>query len=85
MVADGTARTGQLRGAARVRGERSREPLTNIAVYAQYIVPWVLIVGMLTSVLRRATRAQLEPLEGDCPEEPHLDEPVDGLPEVQRN
>lgn len=30
-----------------------------VAVYAQYIVPWVLIVGMLTSVLRRATRAQL--------------------------
>jgi hypothetical protein len=32
--------------------------LRKVAVYAQYIVPWLLIVGMLTSVLRRATRAQ---------------------------
>ncbi|HEX2139316.1 MAG TPA: hypothetical protein VHG33_06360 [Woeseiaceae bacterium] len=39
--------------------------LRNLAVYGQYIVPWVMIVGMLTSVLRRATRAQLEPLPGD--------------------
>lgn len=30
-----------------------------LAVYAQYIVPWIILVVMLSAVLRRATRAQL--------------------------
>lgn len=33
--------------------------LRQVAVYAQYIVPWIILVVMLSSVLRRATRAQL--------------------------
>lgn len=54
--------------------------LRNVAVYAQYIVPWLLVVGMLSSALRRATRAQFfasEPercAEGDRPEEPQPEE-----------
>ena len=31
----------------------------HVAVYAQYIVPWVLLAGMFTSLIRRAARAQL--------------------------
>lgn len=46
--------------------------LREVAVYAQYIVPWLMVVGMLSAVLRRATRAQLfdAPPEEPQPEEP---------------
>ncbi|HET6629549.1 MAG TPA: topoisomerase DNA-binding C4 zinc finger domain-containing protein [Woeseiaceae bacterium] len=45
--------------------------LREVAVYAQYIVPWLMVVGMLSAVLRRATRAQLlaSPPEERQPEE----------------
>ena len=33
--------------------------LRSVAAYAQYIVPWVLLAGMFTSLIRRAARAQL--------------------------
>ena len=33
--------------------------LRPVAVYAQYIVPWVLLAGMFTALIRRAARAQL--------------------------
>lgn len=33
--------------------------LRHVAAYAQYVVPWMLLVGMLTSVIRRAARTQL--------------------------
>lgn len=33
--------------------------LRQVAVYAQYIVPWVLLAGMFASLIRRAAREQL--------------------------
>ena len=42
--------------------------LRHVAAYAQYIVPWVLLAGMFTSLIRRAAHAQLSdtpPARGD--------------------
>jgi Topoisomerase DNA binding C4 zinc finger len=51
--------------------------LRQVAAYAQYIVPWLIVVGILSSVLRRATRAQLfaAPPEKWQPEESWPEEP----------
>ena len=35
------------------------DALRQVAVYAQYIVPWVLLAGMFASLIRRAAREQL--------------------------
>lgn len=44
------------------------DALRQVALYAQYIVPWVLLAGMFTSLIRRAAHAQLSdtpPARGD--------------------
>ena len=35
------------------------DALRQVALYAQYIVPWVLLAGMFASLIRRAAREQL--------------------------